>query len=96
MQLINVTDDMVRTDLIVDHKLVISHVKERALYVSSIMDASDATVDPTLQKEMNFMKNWLVKAVEVEVPFSPYIKVSEEENEQGYLSNSFLGSLSIV
>jgi len=32
--------------------------------------AADATVDPTLQKEMDFMKTWLAKAAENEVPFS--------------------------
>jgi len=47
-----------------------------------------ATIDPTLRKEMDFMQDWLNKAAETDVPFSPLISKSQKkklnENKNGY------------
>jgi len=73
LQYINVTDEVVRNDLAADHDRVLSPVTEKSVDVSSIVVASDAPVNPTLQKEVDFMNNWLAKAAENETPFMPII-----------------------
>lgn len=57
MQLSNAMNEVVRADLrCADQQPIISPAKESVPNLSSIMAASDVPVDPTLQKEMNFMK----------------------------------------
>lgn len=76
MPLFNVTYDIVCTDT-VHHEPILTSV--RTLDVRSIVEAPYATIDPTLQKEMNFMQSWLNKAVETDVPFSPVISKSQKK-----------------
>lgn len=60
------------------HEPVITPVQP--LYVSFIRADSEATVDPTLQKDINFMKSWLEKAaVNEDVPFSLVISKSQKK-----------------
>jgi len=67
MQLNNVTYEIVRTEIINDEPIL---TPVRTLDVSSIAADPNANIDPTLQKEMDFMQTWLAKAAATEVPFS--------------------------
>ena len=74
MPLINVSDEVARIDLAFQEP-ILSPVQ--ALDVSKIAAAPDATVDPTLRKEMDFMQNWLDKAaVNEDVPFTEVLTKS--------------------
>jgi len=81
--------DIVRTDTI-HHEPILTYV--RTLDVSSITAAPDATIDPTLHKEMNFMQSWLNKVSETNVPFSPVISKSQKKKlnklKAGYQTRS--------
>lgn len=82
MQLLNVTDEVARGELEgVEQQSVISPVKQNAPDVSSFMTAPGAPVDPTLQKEMDFMKTWLDHSEAADVPFATYLSKSQEENQ---------------
>jgi len=76
MPLENVRDEFVHTEIA--HNVPIL-TPVQILDVSSIAAGPDATIDPTLQKEMNFMKTWLEKAAETKVPFSPVLSNSQEK-----------------
>ncbi|RHN40873.1 hypothetical protein MtrunA17_Chr8g0359801 [Medicago truncatula] len=91
MQLSNVMDEVVRSDLCcADQQSIISPVKESVPNVSGIMAASDAPLDPTLQKEMNFMKTWLLQSAAIEVPFFQVILKSHRKkiNKVAYQTRS--------
>jgi len=80
MQLINVTDEVVPADLDgVDQQSIISPFKANAPDVTNIMASPGALLDPTLQKEIDFMKTWLARAEAVEVPFAPYLSKSQKK-----------------
>jgi len=63
------SDEVVRGDLGGDQESVLFPVKETTLDVSSIVAPDDTTVDPTLQRDMDFMQSWLAKADVNDVPF---------------------------
>jgi len=73
MPLNNVTDDVIRNELEVihEHESILSPVTDKTLDVSGIVVASDAHVDPTLQKEVDFMNNWMAQAAAIDTPFIP-------------------------
>lgn len=82
LQLNNVTDEVVRNDLGRDHESVIYLVKETTLDVSSIVVPDDATVDPVLHNEMDFMQTWLAKAVVNDSPFTQLLSKSQKKKLQ--------------
>lgn len=78
MPLTNVIDVVARSAIVVTHEPIITPVE--SLDVNSIRADPDATVDPTLRKEINFMKAWLDKAaVNEDVPFSPVVSKSHKK-----------------
>jgi len=77
MPLVNITDEVVRNDLTY-HGPILSPAQN--LDVSSITADPNATVHPTLRKEMEFMQTWLKQAaVNEEVPFSPVISKAQKK-----------------
>jgi len=50
--------------------------------VSSIVAHDDATVDPVLQKEMDFMQTWLAKAAVNDGPFTEVLSKSQKKKLQ--------------
>ena len=79
MQLVNVTDDVVRFILGTDHETIVSPVLEPVLDVCSIVALTDAIVDPTLQKDIDLMNTWMAKAVVDDAPFTPVISKSQKK-----------------
>jgi len=78
MPLTNVIDVVARSAIVVTHEPIITPVT--SLDINSIRADPDATVDPTLQKEIDFMKTWLDKAaVNEDVPFSPVVSKSQKK-----------------
>jgi len=78
MPLTNVLDVVPRSAIVLTHEPIITPVEP--LDVNSIRADPDATVDPTLQKEINFMKTWLDKAaVNEDVSFSPVVSKSQKK-----------------
>jgi len=78
MPLTNVIDAVARSAIVVTHEPIITPVA--SLDVNSIRADPDATLDPTLQKEIDFMKTWLDKAaVNEDVPFSPVVSKSQKK-----------------
>ena len=74
---VDITDEVVRNDLTY-HGPILSPVQN--LDVSSIIADPNATVHPTLRKEMEFMQTWLKQAaVNEEVPFSPVISKAQKK-----------------
>jgi len=77
MQLENVSDEIVRYDVAENHEHILSPVREKALNVNSIVAPEGASIHPVLQKDLNFMQDWLAKAaVNNEVPFTAVISKS--------------------
>ncbi|KEH40655.1 DUF4283 domain protein [Medicago truncatula] len=73
-----------REDVVAQYAIVVTHepiiILVGSLDVNSIHVDPDATVDPTLQKEINFMKTWLDKvAVNEGVSFSPIVSKSQKK-----------------
>jgi len=93
LQYINVTDVVVINDLGEELEAILSPVTDKSLDVSSIVAAPNAHVDPTLQKEVNFMNNWLAKASENDKPFVPVVSKSHKNkvnkpNKSSYQTRS--------
>jgi len=60
------------------------------LDVSSIRADPNAPLDPTLQKDLDFMKIWLDKAVVNEdVPFSPVLSKSQKKKLKQQVKASY-------
>ena len=75
MPLTNVIDVVARSAIMVTHEPIITPVEPLDIRVDP-----DATVDPTLQKEINFIKTWLDKvAVNEDVSFSPVVSKSQKK-----------------
>ena len=55
MQLENLSDEIVRYDVEENHQHILSPVREKALYVSSIVAPEGAPIHPVLQKDLNFI-----------------------------------------
>ena len=47
--------------------------------VSKFVVPPDGSVDPTLQKEVEFMNAWMAKAAETDVPFIPVVSKSQKK-----------------
>jgi len=97
LQYTNFTDDVVRNDLGAELRPILSLVTDKSLDVSRIVVTPDAHVDPTLQKEVDFMNNWLAKAAENDTPFVSVVSKSQKKkgnkmNKSAYQTRS-LGPL---
>lgn len=77
MPLVNVTDSVARIAVVVYDDPIITPVIP--LEVSHFTAAQDATVNPTLEKNMDFMNNWLKQVAVNDVPFSPVISKSQKK-----------------
>lgn len=78
MPLTNVIDVVARSAIVVNHGPIITPVQ--SFDVNPIRADPDEMLDPTLHKDINFMKTWLDKAaVNEEVPFSPVIYKSQKK-----------------
>lgn len=77
MPLVNVTDSVARIAVVVYDDPIITPVIP--LEVSHFTAAPDATVNPTLEKNMDFMNNWLKQVAVNDVPFSPVISKSQKK-----------------
>jgi hypothetical protein len=82
LQLVNVIDEIARNDIGGDHESVLSPVKETTLDVSSIVAPDDATVDPVLHNEVEFMQTWLAKAAVNNAPFTLVVSKSQKKKLQ--------------
>jgi len=82
LQYINVTNDVVRNDLGEELQLILSPVTDKSLDVGRIVASPDAHVDPTLQKEVDFMNNWLAKASENDTPFMLVVSKSQKKERE--------------
>jgi hypothetical protein len=90
-------EEVGRIELGADHDTVLSPVTEKSLDVSSIVAASNAPVNTKLQKEVDFMNNWLAKAAETETPYIPVISKAQKKkgakNSKSSYQTRSLGSL---
>jgi len=69
---------IVTYSLLGNHEQILTPVGH--LDVSSIMADPDVPLDPTLQKDLDFMKTWLEKAaVNEDVSFSPILSKSQKK-----------------
>jgi len=84
MPLINVTDTVTRTALVDSHEPILTQVVP--LDVNSIRADPEATVDPTLQKNLDFMQTWLTKVADV--PFTPVLSKSQKKQLNKSKANS--------
>jgi len=85
---LNVTKEVGRNTLGADHDTVLSPVTEKYLDVNSIVVLSDAPVNQSLQKEVDFMNNWLAKAAENEIPFVPGISKAQKKGNIPRIGNN--------
>lgn len=76
-----ITEEVVRNDIGADYETVLSPVTVKSLDVNSVVISSNATVDPTLQKEVNFMNDWMAKDAESKVPFVPVVYKKKKGNK---------------
>ena len=76
MPLVDVTDTVARTAVVYDDPVI---TPVNPLEVTLITAAPDATVNPTLEKNMDFMNNWLKQAAVNDAPFSPVISKSQKK-----------------
>lgn len=75
MPLFNVIDNVARSSLVVTNEPILTQVE--CLDVNSIRADPEATVDPTLQKNLDFMQTWLSKAaVNEDVAFTTVLTKS--------------------
>jgi len=81
VQLENVSDERISFDLEENHSSILSPVKNKTLDISSIVAPEDAQIDPVLQKDINFMQEWLSKAAAIEVPFTEVVSKSQEKKK---------------
>ena len=79
MQQENVSDDRIPTDLEDHHSHILSPVKNKIPDISSIVAPSDAQIDPVLQKNINFMQDWLSKAAATDKPFIDVVSKSKKK-----------------
>ena len=83
MQLENVSDDRIPTDLEDHHSHILSPVKNKIPDISSIVAPADAQIDSVLQKDINFMQDWLSKAAATDKPFIDVVsKPKKKKNLQ--------------
>ena len=74
-------------------------VTVKPLKTNSVFISSNVNVDPTLQREVNYMNDWLAKAAESEVPFVPVLSKKKKRSKslKGSSSTAYqtrsLGSL---
>jgi len=61
---------------------VLSPVKNTHLDISSIVVPDNATIDPVLQKDLNFMQTWLAKAAETKTPFIEVVSKSQRKKKE--------------
>jgi len=78
-EIYDVTEDVVRNDIGAEHEPILSLVIDKTLDISRLVAAPDATVDPTLQKEVTFMNNWLTQAAVNDNPFVPVVLKSQKK-----------------
>jgi len=64
-----------------EQETVLSLVTNTSLDVSKFVVASDANVDPTLQKEVDFMNSWMARAAETNIPFIPVVSKKKKGNK---------------
>lgn len=84
MPLNNVADNVARWS----HGPILTPVAD--VDVSSIRADPNATLDPTLQKDLDFMKTWLDKAaVNEDVPFSPVLSKSQKKKLKQQVKASY-------
>lgn len=78
MPLFNVIHNVASSAFVVTNEPILTQVAP--LDVNSIRADPEATVDPTLQKNLNFMQTWLSKAaVNEEVPFTTVLTKSQKK-----------------
>jgi len=70
-----IPDDVVRNDIGADYETVLSPITVKSL------DVNNVVISSTLQKEVNFMNDWLAKAAEAEVPFVPVLSKKKKGNK---------------
>jgi hypothetical protein len=76
-----ISDEVVRNDIGTDYETFLSPVTVKSLDVNSVVISSNVTVDPTLQREVNYMNDWLAKAAESDVPFVPVLSKKKKGNK---------------
>ena len=69
----NISEEVIRNDIPTENAAVLAPVRVNPLNVNSVVISSNVTVDPTLQREVNYMNAWMAKATKSEVPFVPVI-----------------------
>jgi len=95
----NVSEEIIRKDFRTEYEAALSPVMVKPLEANSVVISSNVTVDPTFQREVNYMNDWLAKAAESEVPFVPVLSKKKKASKslKGSSSTSYqtcsLGSL---
>lgn len=78
MHLEKVSDDIIANNIEGNTIVVLSPVKNKTLDISSIVASEGSQTDPVLQKDLDFMRNWLSKAETTEVPFIEVVSKSRK------------------